>query len=127
MIVGSTNAPHQLGYGLTRRETKVLDLLSRGATFKQIGSALMISLETVKDHIKRIRLKLHIELDKRAAILSPEKQEQVVAYAKDLSMGSEGISGKSFVKAAGSISQSDLNLMATAIEEGCERIDQGEW
>lgn len=45
---------------LSKRETQVLELLSRGATYQAISDDLHVSIETVKSHIKHIYSKLHV-------------------------------------------------------------------
>jgi DNA-binding CsgD family transcriptional regulator len=47
-------------YQLTPREKEILQSLSRGNSFKLIGSELGISLDTVRTHIKHIYDKLHV-------------------------------------------------------------------
>ena len=47
-------------YQLTNREKEILQLLSRGNSFKMIAVDLWISLDTVRTHIKRIYDKLHV-------------------------------------------------------------------
>lgn len=58
-----------LGYGLTRREQEVIDLVVRGASTRQISQALFISEYTVKDHLAHIFDKVGVrgrrELTKR--------------------------------------------------------------
>ena len=49
---------HEAGGGLTGREWEILRLLASGATNSQIASALVVSDNTVKSHIKRILRKL---------------------------------------------------------------------
>jgi DNA-binding NarL/FixJ family response regulator len=56
--------------GLSPREREVLELLTRGAVNKEIAAALKISENTVKNHLKNIMEKLHLE-----------NRVQVVAYA----------------------------------------------
>lgn len=56
--------------GLSPREREVLQLLTRGAVNKEIATALEISENTVKNHLKSIMEKLHLE-----------NRVQVVAYA----------------------------------------------
>jgi DNA-binding NarL/FixJ family response regulator len=56
--------------GLSPREREVLELLTRGAVNKEIAAALEISANTVKNHLKNIMEKLHLE-----------NRVQVVAYA----------------------------------------------
>ncbi len=53
----------EMGQGeveLSPREREVLDLASRGATNKEIGDELFISVGTVKNHIHNILEKLHL-------------------------------------------------------------------
>ncbi len=47
-------------YQLTNREKEILQLLSKGNSFKLIAAELSISLYTVRTHIKRIYDKLHV-------------------------------------------------------------------
>jgi NarL family two-component system response regulator LiaR len=46
---------------LTPREMEVLQLVSQGLIYKEIGQKLFISHETVKQHIKKIYNKLHVQ------------------------------------------------------------------
>lgn len=46
--------------GLTRREREILDLVARGKTNKEIGTALRISENTVRNHLRNILDKLHL-------------------------------------------------------------------
>jgi len=46
---------------LTHREKEVLDYIARGLIYKQIADELSLSYETVKQHIKKIYQKLHVE------------------------------------------------------------------
>ncbi len=39
----------------------------------------------------------------------------------------KGVKGKDLLKFEGVISGDDLKLMTRAIEEGCEKVDIGEW
>jgi DNA-binding NarL/FixJ family response regulator len=45
---------------LTHKEKEVLELLSKGFLYKEIGEHLHISLNTVKQHIHKIYEKLHV-------------------------------------------------------------------
>ncbi|HYG60899.1 MAG TPA: response regulator transcription factor [Symbiobacteriaceae bacterium] len=46
---------------LTPRETEIVSLIADGATNREIGSTLMLSQNTVKNHIKHILDKLHLQ------------------------------------------------------------------
>jgi DNA-binding NarL/FixJ family response regulator len=46
---------------LTHREKEVLEYIARGLIYKQIADQLSLSYETVKQHIKKIYQKLHVE------------------------------------------------------------------
>ena len=45
---------------LTRRETQVLELISKGKDRCQIANELFIEIETVKTHVKNIYVKLNV-------------------------------------------------------------------
>ena len=64
MIINSmqVNAKQQVenNYQLTPREKDILTLLSKGNSYKLIAAALMISIETVRTHLKNIYDKLHV-------------------------------------------------------------------
>lgn len=45
---------------LTKREIELLELLSKGFRYKEIGEKLFISIDTVRTHIRNIYLKLHV-------------------------------------------------------------------
>lgn len=53
-------------YGLTDRETEVLNLLAKGYGIKQIGTSLFISYETARSHLRNIYHKLHVNCGKEA-------------------------------------------------------------
>ncbi|KIF66112.1 ATP-dependent transcriptional regulator [Streptomyces sp. AcH 505] len=55
-------------YGLTARETEVIDLLRCGRTNREIGGCLEISLATVKTHLLHIFEKLGVE--NRSAVVA---------------------------------------------------------
>ncbi|WP_029933289.1 hypothetical protein [Rhodothermus marinus] len=59
--------------------------------------------------------------------LSEEEQEQVLHFARTLSGRPVGKEGKAFLDFVGCIEEDQLAQIATAIEEGCERIDSHEW
>lgn len=52
---------------LTHRETEVLQMLSKGKSYKDIADTLFVHIETVKSHIKNIYFKLQVN-NKAAAI-----------------------------------------------------------
>lgn len=58
---------------LTEREAEVLSLVAKGATNKEIGSALFIAVNTVKVHLSRILEKLQVRNRQQAAVLAIEK------------------------------------------------------
>ncbi|MCC6297683.1 MAG: response regulator transcription factor [Anaerolineales bacterium] len=61
------------GGELTEREQQVLTQASNGATDKEIASALNISLNTVKTHIRNILAKLHVSTRREAAKVAKSK------------------------------------------------------
>ena len=57
-------------WGLTPRETEVLDLLRTGAADKEIASALGVSRSTASKHVENIRKKMRVTNRTAAASLS---------------------------------------------------------
>lgn len=57
--------------------------------------------------------------------LSPYQQLKLLEFVE--SMISEKRNKGDLLKFAGAIEKSELDLMQTAIEEGCEKIDRNEW
>ena len=55
------------GDGITPREREVLQLVAQGATNKKIASQLFIAENTVKNHLRNILAKLHLENRVQAA------------------------------------------------------------
>ncbi len=53
---------------LTSREQEVLNLISKGFTYKETGSQLGIAEETVRKHSRNIYVKLHVKNKTEAAI-----------------------------------------------------------
>lgn len=49
------------GCGLTDREKEILELTAKGLLYKEIAQQLSISHETVKQHLKNIYHKLHVQ------------------------------------------------------------------
>ena len=63
MIINSmqqTSAHSTTDYKLTKREKEILSLFSKGRSFKMIASDLVISIDTVRMHIKNIYEKLQV-------------------------------------------------------------------
>jgi len=54
------NTPNESRDLLSPKEFEVLNLLSKGYLYKEIGDKLSISVNTVKQHIHRIYQKLHV-------------------------------------------------------------------
>jgi DNA-binding NarL/FixJ family response regulator len=48
-------------YHITPRERQVLELLAKGYTYRMIGIEFVISIETVRRHLKNIYHKLHVQ------------------------------------------------------------------
>jgi DNA-binding CsgD family transcriptional regulator len=55
-------------YGITRREREIIKEVCSGKSNQEIADALFISLQTVKDHIHRIYLKMGIK--RRAQLIN---------------------------------------------------------
>ncbi len=53
---------------LSPRETELLDLLSEGLSNKEIAERMKLSVETVRDYLKRVYDKLHVRSRTEAAI-----------------------------------------------------------
>lgn len=61
--------------------------------------------------------------------LDSKTQQSVLEYVRRLGSNNipKGVPGSSLMRFAGSFDPDDLELMASAIEEGCESIDADEW
>lgn len=55
------DAPRKQTTGLSEREVEVITLLSKGLIYKEISDQLAISANTVKNHLKSIYKKLHVQ------------------------------------------------------------------
>jgi len=68
-----------------------------------------------------------IKEDLKAQIekLPAELQSRLLEFIKTLVP--RGIEGKNLLRFEGAIPPRELELMSRAIEEGCEKIDLGEW
>jgi DNA-binding NarL/FixJ family response regulator len=53
---------------LSKRERSVLDCLSRGLTYEEVGRALGISVNTVRTHVRRLYSKLDVNTKVEAAL-----------------------------------------------------------
>jgi hypothetical protein len=69
------------------------------------------------------------EILERLDRLPPEAQAQVLDYVRGISDNGlpPGTPGVELLKLAGSLDPISAREMREAIEEGCERIDPGEW
>ena len=63
MVISSMEKPQQAkdSYQLTNREREILQLLSKGNSFKMMASMLHLSIDTVRTHTKHIYDKLHVQ------------------------------------------------------------------
>lgn len=62
---------------LTEREAKVLELIAKGQSNKQIASALFLAEGTVKNHVSRVMQKLHANTRTELAVLVLGKQARI--------------------------------------------------
>lgn len=58
--------------------------------------------------------------------LDKEGQRKALAYIRSLGAHT-GVPGAALLRFAGSIPSDDLNQMAQAIEDDCEKIDNDDW
>lgn len=47
-------------YGLTKRETEILQLLTKGYRYKELADQLFVSIDTIRTHIRKIYEKLQV-------------------------------------------------------------------
>jgi LuxR family maltose regulon positive regulatory protein len=69
------STPSPLLEPLTDRELEVLHLIAKGLTYNEIASQIMVSLNTVRTHVKNIYSKLFVH-----------KRSQAIAKAKELNI-----------------------------------------
>lgn len=67
-VTGSLSLTNGTGINLTKRESEVLKQLALGLSNKEIGLALGISYETVKEHVQNILRKLGVTDRTQAAV-----------------------------------------------------------
>lgn len=60
MVVPAQAADATSGFNLSDREKEILSCLVQGMSYKMIGEACFISVDTVRGHIRRIYEKLHV-------------------------------------------------------------------
>jgi len=72
-ILGKTQATGENGIPLTNREAQVLRHVALGLSNKEIGSALSISVETVKEHVQNIFRKIELTDRTQAAVWALRK------------------------------------------------------
>lgn len=63
-------------YELTEREQEILDLLSKGNSYKMLAAQMNISIDTVRSHIKKVYQKLHVH--SQAEAVAKAIQEKLV-------------------------------------------------
>ena len=76
-VSGAIAAPRascEMEVSLTRRESEVLRQLAYGLTNKEIGQALGISYETVKEHVQHILRKIGVSDRTQAAVWAVRKK-----------------------------------------------------
>lgn len=61
-------SPEPEMYKLSKRETEILELLTKGLANKEIADRLGISVETVRVHLRRVYEKLHVHSRTEAAM-----------------------------------------------------------
>lgn len=74
-LLGSTRAKHE---ELTHREMEVLTQIAKGSTNKDIASALYISENTVRAHVRNLMQKLHLENRTQLAVFGVHEGYTVV-------------------------------------------------
>jgi DNA-binding NarL/FixJ family response regulator len=68
---GSSSEPED--FGLSKREMEVLRSLGEGKTYKEIGAALFIAIDTVRSHIRHIYEKLQARSKAEAILIAIRK------------------------------------------------------
>ncbi len=73
----SSFIPHPLAEPLTDRELEVLRLIAEGLSYREIADRLVVSVNTVRFHIKGIYSKLGVE--NRAAAIAQARALQLLS------------------------------------------------
>ena len=60
VVDNQANSVSPEDFELTKREIEILQLISKGLTYKQIAERLFVSDKTIKKHIENIYTKLHV-------------------------------------------------------------------
>lgn len=66
-MLQSRRTTTRFGHSSQQREREVLELVAEGATNKEIASQLFITENTVKNHLRNILSKLHLQNRVQAA------------------------------------------------------------
>ena len=74
-----------------------------------------------------IDVSLERELRDRLVLLDPSQQRQVLEYARSLSDSPHDASAHSLLRFAGIMPAAEVERIARAVTEGCERVDPGDW
>lgn len=75
-----------------------------------------------------VNSKIKSELIKKLDQMQIEQQEEVLRFAHSLICSKDhGTPGKNLLSFAGKIGKRELETMATAIEEECEKVHLDEW
>jgi len=68
------------------------------------------------------------DINQQLAQLTPGQQQDVLSFVRSLrARSSKGTSGKELLQFVGSIPHEDLEVMKSAIEEGCGQVDPNGW
>jgi two-component system, NarL family, response regulator DevR len=66
---GAVREPEELA-ALTRQERRILELIARGMTNRQIGEEMFLAEKTVKNYVSSLLAKLGLERRTQAAVLA---------------------------------------------------------
>ncbi len=82
---------------------------------------------TVAYHMAEVPT-IEYEVTRQLDNLSPDLQQQVLAFAKALAQSfPKGVSGKKLLRFSGILEKEDIQAINRAIESECERVDMNEW